>query len=211
MVFKISNISRDVRVAIDENKTSERLIYEDDIDTLSFNEIVHSKIVEAVRRVVMKAPIHLLDGGIPFGDAIFWRDNGAGWILLPDDFLRLIVFKMNDWERAVYEPITSSSPIYRLQSSRYKGIRGNPQKPVVAIVRRAEGLALELYSSKDNGALVEQALYYPMPRTDRDGGIEIPPRCYKAVIYEVASLVLAVIGQIEQSAIMLEQGNQLLI
>lgn len=173
MVYKILHIARDVRIAIDENKTSEQLIADEDIDTLSLNDIVRSKIVEAVRRVVTEAPTHLLDGGLPFGDAVYWRSKGSGWTLLPEDFMRLLIFKMSDWERPVYEPITAADPQYQLQFSRYKGLRGNPQKPVVAIVSRAEGRALELFSCKNNSATVEQAVYLPLPRIDCDGGIEI--------------------------------------
>lgn len=191
MIYKLQRIARDVRVAIDENKTSEQLIADEDIDTLSLEDIVRSKIVEAVRRVVTEAPTHLLDGGEPFGDAIFWRSQCSGWTLLPEDFMRLVIFKMSDWERPVYEPITAADPQYQLQFSRYKGLRGNPQKPVVAIVSRAEGRALELFSCKSQNATVEQAVYIPLPKVDCDGGINIPERCYMSVVYEAASLVLA--------------------
>lgn len=211
MVYKIPDIERDIRIAMDENKTSEQLLLEADIDTLTLDEIIYSKIVESVRRVVTDAPIHLLDGGVPFGDAVYWRDQGSGWILLPEDFMRLLIFKMSDWERAVYEPLTAADPQYQLQSSRYKGLRGNPQKPVVAIVSRAEGRALELYSSKDTTATVEQALYIPFPREDENGGIEIPERCYQSVIYEAASLVMQTIGERDKAAALSELGKQLLI
>lgn len=210
MVYKITNIAHDVRVAIDENRTSEQLVAEEDIDTLSLNDIILSKIVEAVRRVVTDAPVHLLDGGVPFGDSVYWRDQASGWTFLPDDFMRLIIFKMSDWERPVYEPITAADPRYQLQSSRYKGLRGNPQKPVIAIVNRQEGRVLELFSCNDDTATVEQALYIPLPKVDRDGGIEIPERCYTPVIYETASLVLNTIGQHELSVTMSELSKQLL-
>ena len=210
MLYNILQIARDVRIAIDENKTGEQLIADEDVDTLSLDEIIRSKIAEGVRRVLIDAPVHLLDGGEPFGDAIYRRDKGSGWILLPCDFMRLIIFKMSDWERPVYEAITAADPEYQLQHSRYKGIRGNPQKPVVAIVSRQEGRVLELYSCKSEEATVEQALYLPLPKVDEYGGIEIPERCYRPVVYEVASLVLATIGQGELSTFMNELGKQLL-
>ena len=56
MVYKIEVVERDVRIAIDENKTSEQLISDEDIDTLSLNDIIRSKIVEAVRRVESSIP-----------------------------------------------------------------------------------------------------------------------------------------------------------
>lgn len=210
MVYKILNILSDVRIAMDENQNSEQLIAENDIDTLTLNDIIGSKVVEAVRRVVTEAPIHLLEGGVPFGDAVCWRNEGAGWILLPDDFMRLVIFKMSDWERPVYEPITAADHQYQLQFSRYKGLRGNPQKPVVAIVSRSEGRALELFSCHDQSATVEQAIYMPYPNIDCYGGIEIPQRCYTSVVYEIASLVLATIGQSDLSSKMSDLSKQLL-
>lgn len=211
MVYRIQHIARDVRIAIDENKTSEQLIADEDIDTLSLDEIVQSKVQDAARQVLSTASVELLDTGAPFGDSVYWRGDGSGWILLPDDFMRLIVFRMSDWERPVYSAIGSGDPEYARQFSRYKGIRGNPQKPVVAIVRRAEGLALELYSCRDESATVDQATYLPLPRVDREGGIDLPARCYRSVVYKCASLALSTLGQNELSSTMLELSKQLLV
>lgn len=210
MVVRVEEITRDVRVAMDMNRGDEPLVMEIDSDTLTLDEIVRSKIVEGVRRVVLVAPAYLLDGGLSFGDAIYWRNDGSGWILLPDDFLRLIVFKMSDWERPVYDAITDSDPRYGLQFSRFGGIRGNIQNPVVAIVRRAEGLALELFSCKNEFVTVEQGLYYPTPKMDRDGGIWIPERCYETVVYEVASLAAHTVGERELANELSELGKQVL-
>ena len=211
MVYQVDNILEDVRIAIDENKTNEQLISDEDIDTLMLNDIIRSKIVEAVRRTIISSPVHLLDGGVPFGDAVFWRDQYSGWVLLPDDFMRLIVFKMSDWDRPVYEPITAGDPQYQLQFSRYKGLRGNPQKPVVAICMRAEGRVLELYSCKDDTATVEQALYMPLPQIDDSDGINIPERCYTSAVYQIAALVAASTQQKEFSSVLTELSKQLLI
>lgn len=81
----------------------------------------------------------------------------------------------------------------------------------MAIVSRAEGRALELFSCKDATATVEQAVYIPLPRVDCDGGIEIPERCYMSVVYQAASLVLATIGQGDLSSMMSDLSKQLLV
>lgn len=200
MVYQVDKIMRDVRIALDENKISEQLISDDDIDTLSLNDIVRSKIVEAVRRVESEAPVHFLEEGHYFGDAVYWGDLESGWVLLPDDFMRLIAFRMSDWERTVYSAISPEDPLYAKQSSRYKGIRGNVQKPVCAIVNRAEGKALEFYSCDSEAAYVARASYLPYPEIDKDGGIDISERCYTSVVYTVAALVLTTYGASEQSA-----------
>ncbi len=194
MVYNIETVSEDVRIAIDENKTSEQLLGDEDIDTLSLNEIIRSKIEEAVRRVETTAPTFLLEEGHTFGDSVFWEDNNSGWTLLPDDFMRLIAFRMSDWERTCYNAISVDDPIYDLQSSRYKGVRGNVQKPVCAVVNRAEGKALEFYSCNSEEAYVKRATYLPYPEIDDEDGIDISERCYTAVVYTTAALVLTAYG-----------------
>lgn len=211
MVYDVDGIVRDVRVAMDENAAQESLLDFGDGDALQLDDIIKSKVEESVRRTVADSPVHLLDGGVPFGDAVYWRSKGSGWTLLPDDFMRLLIFKMSDWERPVYEPITAADPRYQLQSSRYKGLRGTPQKPVVAVVSRAEGRVLELYSCVDETATVEQALYMPLPKIDCDGGVDIPERCYRSVVYETASLVYATMGNADQAQVMNELSKGLLI
>ena len=199
-MYKIETVSQDVRIAIDENKTSEQLLGDEDIDTLSLNEIIRSKIEEAVRRVETSAPTFLLEEGHEFGDSVFWEENGSGWTLLPDDFMRLITFRMSDWERTCYNAISVDDPLYDLQSSRYKGVRGNVQKPVCAVVNRAEGKALEFYSCNSEDAYVKRASYIPYPEIDEDEGIDISKRCYTAVVYMTAALVLTAYGDSERSA-----------
>lgn len=194
MIYQIQDIERDVRIALDENDVSTQLVQMGDVDTLALNDIIRSKIVEAVRRVELAAPAHLLEEGHDFSSGIYWNGDGSGWVLLPDDFMRLIAFRMSDWERTVYEAISVDDPLYAKQSSRYKGIRGNVQKPVCAIVNRAEGKAIEFYACKDNTAMIVRAGYLPYPSIDANDGIDISQRCYEAVIYTIAALVAATYG-----------------
>ena len=207
-------MARAVRVAIDMNKGDEPLIMEGDTDTLTFDEIIYAKLADAVRLVETEAPLFMLESGHDFGEcdtcsSIFWGEDGKGFIILPDDFMRLISFRMSDWTRTVHEAISESDPQYALQSSRFKGICGNPEKPVVAIVRRSEGKVLEFYSCKTEEASVAQATYLPIPKIDRDGGIDVAEDCYRAAVYRAASLALASVGD-QLSTTMLEISKSLL-
>ena len=169
---------------MDMNYDSTRLLEENDIDTLSLNDIIYAKLTDAVRIVSMEAPLHLLEQGHQFGRKnIFWKENGKGWIILPDDFMRLVIFKMSDWNHPVNEVINEDNPLYLRQFSKWKGICGNPEKPVVAIVNRAEGKVL--------------------------GGIDVSERCYKAAVYRAASLALASLND-QQTTTMLELSKSLL-
>lgn len=200
MVYSLEKITEDVRRAIDHNSRESLLIEEEDEGTLDLSEMVASKVLEGVRRIELAAPAYLLEEGHNFGDAIYWCDRGSGRIGLPDDFMRLITFKMSDWDRAVFDVITPSDPRYALQSSRSRGIRGNVQRPIVAIVNMPWGKALEFYSCKSNEATVERATYLPYPEIDCTGGVDISERCYEAVIYQISALVLISYGQSEQAA-----------
>lgn len=210
-VYQLPVIIRDVRVCMDENPSSTALSALGDVDTLSTDELIKSKIIESVRRVHSEAPIQLLDCGHNFGDAIYWKDNESGWTLLPEDFMRFIMFQMDDWERPSFSPISTDSASYVRQSSRFKGIRGISQKPVCAISIRPEGRVLEFFSCKRNEAKVTKAVYLPYPKIDDYGGIEICSRCYDAVVYTAASLVIATYGDIERSRMFNELAKMTLI
>lgn len=210
MIVQAEDMSRAVRVAIDMNARSEPLSGLGDTDTLELDTIIHTKLADAVRLVEMEAPLHLLEQGHTFGESVVWKEDGKGQILLPDDFMRLVRFKMSDWHRAVSVAIDDEDPLYQKQSSRHKGICGNPENPVVAIVNSQEGLTLEFYSCVDETATVEQGFYIPSPKIDVDGGIDISERCYSAAVYRAAALALASVGD-EFSATMIELSKSLLV
>ena len=199
MIYNIDKIMEDVRVCIDQNMTSEALVESGDIDTLALDEIIKSKILEAIQRVHMEAPPYLLENGHNFGDAVYWKEMESGWVLLPSDFMRLVVFEMDDWERAVYTAISVDDPDYEKQHSRFKGIRGTAQKPVCVLAIRPEGKVLEFYSCKSTDAKVSRAIYIPYPVIDDDGGVDVSERCYNAVVYTAAGLTLMTCGEANQA------------
>lgn len=180
------------------NRKSSALISEGDVDTLSLDEVIRSKLLTAAKLVEMEAPVRMLESGHLFtddsGNNVFIEGtSGKGYIILPEDFMRLISFRMSDWDRTVYDPISETDPLYSLQSSKWKGVYGSPEKPVVAIVRRGEGKVLEFYSCKTADAYVVQSVYQPYPK-EENGGIDLPEQCYEAVVYRAAALTLASTG-----------------
>lgn len=211
MVYYLENIKEDVRIVLDENQVSDYMM--GDIDTLSVDEIIRSKVEEAATEVYLAAPVHLFDPGERFADTIAWNEKvgvGSGWTQLPNDFLRLISFKMSDWERPVYSAILPDDPQYLLQSSRFAGIRGNSQRPVCAIVMRPTGRVLEFYScSAGEDVSVEMARYAPKP-TIVDESIDIYERCYRSVVYKVAGLAAVSMGAMEKAKTLFEISNGLL-
>lgn len=210
MVVQAADMARAVRVAIDMNRGDEPLLMEGDSDTLTLDETIHAKLADAVRMVEMEAPAIMLESGHDFGcEGVFIGKDGKGFVVLPDDFMRLVAFRMSDWHRTVHDAIDENSPEYAMQSSRWKGICGNPEKPVCAIVRRPEGKVLEFYSSRDDTAEVAQASYVPRPRIDAVGGIDVAEDCYRAAVYRAAALVLSSLGD-GLSTTMLEISKSLI-
>lgn len=216
MIYQVDRIVRDVRVCIDENRATEALEGFGDVDTLSLDDIIKSKVVEAVTTVHNTAPYWLLTPGHNFEDdevGIVWKDNDTcGYVMLPEDFMRLLVFEMSDWERPVYTTITPLDPLYKRQSSRVKALRGTAQRPVCVIGMRPTGKVLEFYSCKSDEALVTQAVYLPYPRIEEDVNthaelIEICEQVYDAVVYTVAALTLTSCGEPERAKQFSEIAN----
>lgn len=219
MIYQVSNIRRDVRVALDEDRDSDVLVASDgDVDALKLDALIESKVAEAVKRVEMEAPYYMLEQGHNFQfdndgldndnngyvdderRGIFWSGTDTcGFIMLPEDFMRMVVFEMSDWERPVYEAITPADPRYARQWSRVKGVRGTAERPVVAVGVRPEGKVLEFWSCKSQSATVTRAVYVPYPVVDSGGGIEISEQCYPAVVYMAAGLTLVSCGEVERS------------
>lgn len=211
MVLNEEVILRKVKVAMDMNVGGDLYVTEGDLDTLSVDEIIRSKMLEGVRRVEMEAPAYMLESGHNFGEEIFRREDGSGWTMLPEDFGRLIKFRMSDWERSVTRAISEEDPEYEKQRSRYKGIRGTPQKPVCVISVRPEGMVLEYYSSRDKNSTVVEGVYLPRPGIDENGGIDISERCEEAIIYMIAGLAWGALGEMEKMKVNIELSKTAMI
>lgn len=203
MIYQIRDIEKDVRVALDENGGSASLLNEGDSETLTLDELIRSKLEEVSRAVIQSSDVTDLDGGHTLGRTdtrgnlvydIDWGPNNRGRLLLPEDFLRCVVFMMSDWERPVYEFIGVGVRRYRLQYSKEAGLRGSSERPVAAIVMRPEGLTLEFFGCESEEAKVLLGSYIRKPRIDSEGGIEIPEGCYRRVINGIAQLVAEATG-----------------
>lgn len=210
MVYNVHDVMRDVRVCLDQNMTSEQLLHTDDVDTLAVDDIIRSKLTEGVDMAHSMAPAHMLEEGHTFGDAVYWGDQESGWVLLPDDFMRLIVFEMSDWSRPVVAAISSTDPAYSLQRQRVKALRGTAERPVCAIVNRQEGKALEFYSCRSQEAYVRQGLYVPYSHIDADDGIDVSERCYRGAVYAAAGLAALTLGDRDMSNAMMEMARNIL-
>ncbi len=199
MYYPIDVLQKEIRVILDQNSIDDNLVSDEDSDTLKLDDLIKSKIIDAARIIETSAPHHMLDAGYPFATDIVWNSksegNGSGYTILPNDFLRLVVFRMSDWLRSVYTPIFEDSPDYAKQMSRFPGIKGNPSRPVVAIVTSQVGLKLEFYSCNGgSGVYVEEAKYLRTPKEEEDNTIDLCFKLKPAIIYYAAGMVATTLG-----------------
>ena len=183
MLYTTQQIIRDSRIAMGLDLREDPWLSRS--ECLNADDVIMSRIEAAARQAAQSAESDQLGLGKPLRQEICWQGN-AGWLLLPDDFMRLLIFQMSDWHRPVTAAITPASPLYALQSSRFEGLRGCPQRPLCAVVMRPEGLSLEFYSCASQDAAIARAQYAPLPTLRPDGSIEIPELIYPKVIELIA-------------------------
>ena len=200
VTINVSDALKDVRVCLDENdvqSTLEALMTE---NTLMLDDIIKSKIGDAVNAVSMSAPVELLGNGKEFadhyyveGDEVEGAELKALSIVKPADYLRLIRAKMPDWDYEVSDTISVKSAEYRQQKSRFAGLRGNPQRPVVADT----GTSIELFTSYYDKV---QTLDY-VPRVDAvTDTFEISSKALsRAIVYQIAGLTCATLKEADHA------------
>lgn len=198
--YAVEDLAREVKVILDRNQENAELIPEDS-DTLTQGEIIKSRLVEATKIVESNAPLSMLSGyqiGTK-GTLVLSLSNGlyVGKVSLPKDLMRLLSVKMSDWERPA-KIIGETDDEYLFQSSRF-GVRGNPQRPIAAIVQGSDGdLELELYSSSLSDATLS-CTYIPNPHID-NGVIFMCKKLKEAILYMTASLVSVSLGDGDTAA-----------
>lgn len=198
MYYPIDVLQKEIRIIIDQNAADDNLISDYDSDTLKLDDLIKNKIIDAAMIIETSAPHHMLDAGYPFASDIVWDSkspgNGSGYTILPNDFLRLVVFRMSDWLRPVYTPIFEDSPDYAKQLSRFPGIKGNPSRPVVAITTSQVGLKLEFHSCNGGSDVyVQEAKYIRTPK-EYNGAIDLCFKLKPAIVYYAAGMVATTIG-----------------
>lgn len=184
----ITDLMKEVRITLDENR-QESSYLNSDTNNMELNEIIRSKLVDATRSILSVCPIDILESK-PITittDNQVKNEDGSGYIVLPDDFLRLSQFKLSSWNRVVTNVAEEGSTIALMQHNSFT--RGTPLKPVCVFGHNASGKrTIEYYIGKDNSHGVEKALYVGLPSIS-DNKLEIPGILRFHIIHYCAGLV----------------------
>lgn len=225
--YTIDSIKSDVLILLDEYNASTTLL-DEDLYAHTLNDMIGERIVDAVKQVIARAPLDVFqhDDCTSFAQVknaqgnlvkrtITWdtsdKYSGVGSVSLPDDFFRLIKFKMSDWKRPVFVAISEADEDYAMQRSPYKGVRGNTENPVCAIVIDAQSKRLEFFSCKKKKTeTISSALYIPYPSITNNG-ISIPERCYESVIYTIGAMVCFALKQQELGTVLNELSKSSMV
>lgn len=206
--YAVSELVKEVKVLLDRNQESAGLLTPTDSDTLSQGELIQSKIVDAARIILKDAPASMLDGKTFDGLNTAWAEtNGAyvGTVYLPSDMIRLLNVKASDWNRSA-EIITEEDDAYKIQCSRF-GVRGNPERPIAALIHNSGNRYLELFTSKSNAATVSLT-YVGMPFIS-EGNIDLPETLKDSIVYMAGYLTCISLGDTDTASGLLGVARKL--
>lgn len=206
--YAVSELVKEVKVLLDRNQETSGLLTPTDTDTLSQGELIQSKIVDAARIILKDAPASMLDGKTFDELNTAWAEsNGAyvGTVYLPSDMIRLLNVKASDWNRSA-EIITEEDDAYKIQCNRF-GVRGNPERPIAALIHNSGNRYLELFTSKSNTATVSFT-YVGMPSIS-EGNIDLPETLKDSIVYMAGYLTCISLGDTDTASGLLGVARKL--
>lgn len=197
--YAVSYLVKEVKVLLDRNQESAGLLTPTDTDTLSQSELIQSKIVDAARIILTDAPEDMVEG-TACTNAVTWTDSNGfyvGKMVLPTDMLRILSVKAEGWNRPA-EIISESDDAYKYQNSKY-GVRGNPERPIAAIVHTANGKSIELYTSTKQDATLA-FIYVQVPSITTEQKISLPSVLKDAILYMAGYLTCISLGDTDTAS-----------
>ena len=206
--YAVSDLVKEVKVLLDRNQESAGLLAPSDSDTLSQAELIESKIVDAARIILSDAPEDMVEGTL-CTNSVTWTDSNGyyvGNIVLPADMLRILSVKAEGWNRPA-EIISDSDDAYKYQNCKY-GVRGNPERPIAAIVHTANGKSIELYTSKKNDATLA-FIYVQVPSITTEQKISLPSVLKDSILYMAGYLTCISLGDTDTASKFIEVSRKL--
>ena len=206
--YAVSDLVKEVKVLLDRNQESAGLLAPDDSDTLSQAELIESKIVDAASIILSDAPEDMVEG-TAYTNAVTWEDSNGyyvGKMILPIDMLRILSVKAEDWTRSA-TIMSESDDAYKSQNCKY-GVRGNPERPIAAIVHTTNGKSIELYTSKKQNATLA-FIYVQVPSVTTEKKIMLPSILKDSIIYMAGYLTCISLGDTDTASGLLGVARKL--
>ena len=163
-----------------------------DEDTVRIDEYIRKCIPDAVSLVIQNSTGRCVNPRYASGSSSVSNGDGSGYIVVPDDYVRLVAFRMKGWKRTVAIPFMYGTPEAAMQSNRYT--RGGKCKPACVEGRSASGRkTIEYYSIGKNETPQVDMFVYEASYDSMEGlPVSTSDPLFAAVCYMTASLVYAI-------------------
>lgn len=213
MLLTVNEIIRRVRWCVDEEKANiAELSGVDENACVYMDNIIKAKMYDALRWCLQYAPSDLLgnDGSIVTADqslvttaTLTIAEGTPSVVTLPAGFLRLVRVRLNNWKKAVMEPIEEDSNKY-LELSDATAM-ATPDRPVAALIR-TEPKKLELWPGGTGTATIELT-YVNTPQYDETSTTDsstlyVPDKLMGAYLYYIAFLLMSAYGDSKASVML---------
>lgn len=169
--------------------------------------LINAHLDEATKNVILSAPISVLFPTLATDAGVANTDAKTGYVVLPDNFLRLSSFKMTDWLTDIDNPITPKDPKYKKQSNQF--LRGGLSKPVAVLTWKSVANVMKRvleYYSVDTAHTVEKLLY--IPETTAEDFIAVNPNLLDALAWMTASKIMQITGMSDAAKLAQERVTQ---
>lgn len=153
-----SELINKVKTRIDEVSASGDVIVDVGVEnTKPFDSIIDELLDESALEILLKAPFYRLPvyKATNLSATKDTNDDYIGSIDLPNDFVRLVSFKMKGWLQPVLSFALPGDAVAIKQSNKY--IRGGVAKPVAVLYKDDSSMYVNYYSvaSKDDHQVTE--------------------------------------------------------
>lgn len=187
---------------LDENREilEERVEYSD--PGVQLAPFITALLPESARKVINEASIEKIDDCITVAESRFPAADfgtsggvstlGRATVGLPDDFLRLVYFRMSDWEEGLSVPMECGSEVHQLRNRKLGTLGYAYQRPAVTVRRRGRNCDLLVYGSHLDASVAD--LQYVARPAIVNEEIDLPPALFHDVCANVADTVLSVLA-----------------
>lgn len=198
-----------VKTRIDEVSSEGELIVDVGIEnTKPYDSIIDELLDESALEVLLKAPFYRL--AVSKAENLVCtpvaNDKSIGKISVPNDFIRLVSFKMSDWQQSVTSLAQPGDELARKQSNKY--IRGGIAKPVGVLKNTPDGLVIEYYSVKQSDTHSLEEFYYIKKDTAEN---ITDAQMIDAMVWICAGKTLGVLNQVNLQNVCFENAKGLLV
>lgn len=187
--FTVERIASDVAALLGENLALECISEESPFPDLK--DRVRILAPGILAGLLEKADTYVYETAEKIPGQASLRQDGSGLLPLPSEFLKLVCLKMPGWTRPVSEVSGSGSIQEAMQQSKWPGIRGTTQRPVVLNHYEEKGQRALLIYPCGEDTTPEISLYIPLPAFDEAEGMTVEHRFYPELVRLLAEKINA--------------------